>query len=747
MSFGGGTTISTEQGRVDDLQSIIGGSQYGANISRLYGTGRIAGNIIWAAKPVEHKSTTTTTSGGKGGGGEVTQVTTTYWYTCSFAVMLCAGPVFGVSKIWAGGQLIYDLSATATAGSISASNTLLANHLTIYTGTDTQGQDPTIVSDKGAANTPAYRGRVVLVFRDLNLTPYNNRLPLIQAEVVEYGQLYGGNQITPLKRSAGAVLLDLCVRAGINPSKVDVSLLSDELSGLQVERGSYREAMQHLIEAFSIRPVSSGNSLKFKPSNLTATDAAVSSADLGQSNPGTIGTRVEARRRRDFGLPRKVTLGYYDIDRQGEKGTQSRQRMAPGGSKNDVMIDLPMLLDAATAARIAEMRLYREWVEREEYGLSLPPKYLRLDAGDILTVEDGSTTYRMRAKKIAFGYNGQIKVDGIAYDPAVSTSTAGGATGSGSSPNIPEIGSTTAHLLDLPALRDDLADARMYFAASGASSGWRAATLYMSVDGGVNYASVGRVDPKSLIGVTVNALGNPPATGAATWDDISTVDVDVLTGTLEGLSDTLVYSGGNAALIGNEIIQFGNATLLSAGRYRLSRLLRGRRGTEWAMTGHSAGERFVLLSTCGTAPMQLSAVGATRLYKMVPDGLALADVGAQAFTWTGESLRPFSPVQAKVSRDGSGNITLTWIRRSRIGQEMPSGTDITLGEATEAYEVEVLNGVGDVVRTIRPLSTPSATYTSADQTTDFGAPQASVRFRIYQLSQSVGRGRVLDVTL
>lgn len=746
MSFGSSTTIATEQGRIEDLQDIIGGSQYGASIPILFGTGRIAGNLVWAAKPVEHKRTTSTSSGGKGG-SEITQTTTTYWYTCSFAVMLCAGPVYGVSKIWAGGQLIYDLSAAASAGSISASNALMANHLTIYTGTDTQGQDPTIVSDKGAANTPAYRGRVLLVFRDLDLTPYNNRIPTMQAEVVEYGQLYGGNQITALKRSVGAVLLDLCTRAGVNPSKIDVSQLSDELSGIQVDRGSYRDAIQHMIEAFAVRPVSSGNALKFRPSTLTATDATVSSDELGQSNPGTIGTRVEVTRKRDFDLPRRVTVGYADFARQDERNTQSRQRMAPGGSKNDVMIDLPMLLDAQTAARIAETRLYRAWVEREKYRLSLPPKYLKLDAGDILSVSDGSTTYRMRATRIAFGYNGQVNVDGVAYDPAVSTSTAGGATGSGASPNIPDVGGTTAHLLDLPSLRDDLADARMYFAAAGASAGWKAATLYVSVDGGVNYASVGRIDPKSVIGTTVNALSNPPATGAAVWDTVSTVDVDVLSGTLEGLSDALVYSGGNAALIGNEIIQFANATLISAGRYRLSRLLRGRRGTEWAMSGHSTGERFVMLATCGTATMQLAAMGSTRLYKMVPDGLSLTDVGSQSFTWTAEGLRPLSPVQAKAGRDGSANITLTWIRRSRVGQEMPSGADIPLGEASEVYEVEVLNGVGDVVRTIRPLSTPTASYSAADQTADFGSPQAAVRFRIYQLSQSVGRGRALDVTL
>lgn len=746
MSFGGGgSTIRSEQGKVDDLQSIIGGSQYGANIAQIRGTGRVAGNLIWAAKPVERVTTTSETQGGKGGGGGITTVTTTYTYTCSFAILLTGGPVYGVPKIWAGGALIYDLSDTAAAGSISASNKLLANHLTIYTGTETQGQDPTIVSVKGAANTPAYRGRVYLVFRDFDLTPYNNRIPTFQAEVVEYGQLFGGNQITRLKRSVGSILMGLCESAGIPAANVDISQLTDEVYGITLEGGTYRDMAQHLIDAFAIRPIVSGNMVRFRPSTVTAVDISVPSEDLGFATSG-IAKRLEITRRRDYALPRKVSVTYSDIARQGERSTQSPRRMTPGASANDISMDLPLLLDANGAKRIAETKLYRAWAERDTYDLSLGPKYLKADAGDILSITDGTTIHKIRAKSISYGYNGLIKITGAAFEPSVSTSLATGAAGGGSNPAIPEIGATTLHLIDAPALRDDLADASFLFAASGSATGWKAATLYHSVDSGVNYSAIGRLESKSTIGTTDTALPDPPATAAAYWDDISTVDVTLLSGTLEGISDALVYAGGNVAMLGNEVIQYGTATLIAAGKYRLSHLLRGRRGSEWAMNGHAAGERFVLLTTAGLATIQVSAANSTRLYKAVPDGLLLADVGATSFTWTAEVLRPFSPVQAKASR-ASGDITLTWIRRSRLGQELPSGADIPLGEATEAYEVEVLNGVGDVVRTIRPLSTPAATYTSADQTTDFGSAQASVRFRIYQLSQSIGRGRALDVTL
>ncbi|MBX6329380.1 MAG: hypothetical protein IRY89_12480, partial [Pseudolabrys sp.] len=45
------------------------------------------------------------------------------------------------------------------------------------------------------------------------------------------------------------------------------------------------------------------------------------------------------------------------------------------------------------------------------------------------------------------------------------------------------------------------------------------------------------------------------------------------------------------------------------------------------------------------------------------------------------------------------------------------------------------------------VTAPAATYTAAEQIADFGAPQASVAVRVYQLSATVGRGRPAAATL
>lgn len=70
-----------------------------------------------------------------------------------------------------------------------------------------------------------------------------------------------------------------------------------------------------------------------------------------------------------------------------------------------------------------------------------------------------------------------------------------------------------------------------------------------------------------------------------------------------------------------------------------------------------------------------------------------------------------------------------------------------LGEAAERYEIDIRNAANTA--TLRTLSTtsPGATYTAAEQTADFGAPQAAVRVRIQQISDTVGRGAAREAIL
>ena len=96
-------------------------------------------------------------------------------------------------------------------------------------------------------------------------------------------------------------------------------------------------------------------------------------------------------------------------------------------------------------------------------------------------------------------------------------------------------------------------------------------------------------------------------------------------------------------------------------------------------------------------------------------------------------------------RDGTDNLTISWVRRSRVDGDWRDGVGIPLGEESESYQVDILDG-SDVVRTIE-VTSPTASYSATDQTTDFGSAQSSIDVKIYQMSAVVGRGYAAQATL
>jgi hypothetical protein len=156
-------TQRIEGARLDTLR--ITSSTEGAVIPRLYGRMRMGGNIIWATD-FREETKTTTQGGGKGGGGGKVK-TTEYLYYASFAVALCEGPITGIGRIWADGKPM-DLSGVTWRW---------------YPGDEAQTVDPFIAAKMGSANTPAYRGTAYVVFEELALSTYGNRLPQLSFEV------------------------------------------------------------------------------------------------------------------------------------------------------------------------------------------------------------------------------------------------------------------------------------------------------------------------------------------------------------------------------------------------------------------------------------------------------------------------------------------------------------------------------------------------------------------------------------
>ncbi len=104
----------------------------------------------------------------------------------------------------------------------------------------------------------------------------------------------------------------------------------------------------------------------------------------------------------------------------------------------------------------------------------------------------------------------------------------------------------------------------------------------------------------------------------------------------------------------------------------------------------------------------------------------------------GNDLKPYAPWNVVGTRNVSGSLTITWIRRTRVGWLNLAQDPVPLSEDSEAYSIDILNGA-TVVRTITS-NTPTARYSRGQQIADFGSPQAVVSMNVYQISAQVGRG-------
>lgn len=422
-----------------------------------------------------------------------------------------------------------------------------------------------------------------------------------------------------------------------------------------------------------------------------------------------------------------------------------------GFSEQVDQVSLPMALGPDETRQAAERVLYQRHVERESAAARLPWKYGWVQPTDIVTVVSGGITHRLRIGQIAGAMPGVQEFQMAADQAAIYSQTITGDSGDGHTPQtIAPPSPSVALLIDTVTMRDVDGDTPLFYAACApltSSASWKGAALYR--DRGAGYEQVDTFLTPAIAGVTVNSVA---PTNMTTFDETTTVTVD-LYGTdaaLESVTEAQVLAGANAAILGDGMIfQFRSASQVVGfdNRWNLTGLLWGRRGSDFALGTFAAGTRFLLLDSAVTPIYNdPSERGIARDYKAVTVGFSLADTASTSFTWNCRTLMPLSVVDVAGSRDGSSNLTITWKRRTRIGGAWVDNTDVPLSEAIEKYEIDVMNG-STVVRTITANDAQTASYTAAEQTTDFGSAQSSLTVKIYQISATVGRGFVRQATI
>ncbi len=425
-------------------------------------------------------------------------------------------------------------------------------------------------------------------------------------------------------------------------------------------------------------------------------------------------------------LPDEVTITYYEPARDYQSGLQRARRGGPG--RRVEAIELAAALEAGAAKGIAERRLATAWAERLTAGATMPWRRLDLRPGDTVVLQDGR-----RWRITGWTLEGMVLTLKLC---GTSTGTAMMATAQyGRATDGPDAvhGPTTVALIDLPAVDDGALAPRLWLAAAGISPAWRRAAVIASSDGGASWAEIGSTAAPAIMGSTLTVL--PPG-DVALIDARSSVDVQLLnaTMTLTSRDDDAVLAGANVAMIGDELIQFGQADALGAGRWRLSRLLRGRRGTDFATATHGIGERCAMVDAESLLPIEvpLERIGAE--LRVIASGIA-DPVGVEAGRLvSGRAVRPLSPVHLGAVPLAGGGLRFTWCRRSRAGWAWSDGGDVPIGEETERYRI-TLSPAGGATRTVETI-VPAYDYGPAEMANDGAVAAATYAISVAQLGDA-----------
>jgi hypothetical protein len=523
-------------------------------------------------------------------------------------------------------------------------------------------------------------------------------------------------------------------------TSIDASGLTDTVDGYIVgTQVSARGAIEPLQKVFYFDAVESDNIIKFVKRG-TRTPIIISEDDLSahDSNNSNVPAVVDLTRVQELELPKVVNVGYYNTGNNYLLGAQYSARQVTN-SQQTLDLQLPIAMSDTKAKQVADVNLYVAWTARNTTKFSTSRKYDYIDPTDVVQItKSNGVSYNLIITKRTEKLGGVIDFEGVADDPSIYTQTAAASVSSVAVvTTVSSDGNTHVELLDIPLLNDADDDAGFYTAADGYSSGWTGGALVKSTDN-ISYNTVETFPIGAVLGTVTSVLGN--FTGGNVFDETNTVTVVVDSGTLASVQYIDVLNGQNGCVIGNEVMQFRTATLTAANTYVLSGLLRGRVGTEQYISGHTSGQRFVFLSTATTQRLSssLTEVGLVRYYKGVSNNQLFSAATLITFTNTAVGLKPLSPVGIGGGRDASGNLTINWTRRTRIGGSWSNNTDVPLGESTESYSIDIMSG--KTVKRTLTSTTPTVAYTSAMQVTDFGANQATITVNIYQISASVGRG-------
>lgn len=535
----------------------------------------------------------------------------------------------------------------------------------------------------------------------------------------------------------------------------DVSLITGDVRGYAVrDAASPRGVLEDLMRVKFFDFTQSNATTKFFMRTSTATRSLTIPYDLGFAAGSDINPQWVKEDNVDFReLPERIVIDYQSWDADYRMGSQVVS--APEGSTEanvtlQFQTSLVMLDDeAAQAADI----LFNELTDAGfGFHSSVGPKFLELHPGDVVNLDLEEDVRTVKAVVTRMEGETAINLDFLYRTTLYSSDAVGMPT-----PNNPQSLLGIARIgflaIDGHLMRSADDGNQFYTGVYTAEAGrFTSGTVFKSNDLGASYNPWLGFSTATFRGIAQSVLPDVPHPEA--WDRASTLTFHVAS--KKGVPNIPSSVTEEALLADDELngfaiksgteweyIQAAEVIGNTNGTWTLSKLLRGRKGTDFATGGHSIGDIVIYLDTATLDRPPDGEKDLERVYAPIATSTVFTDQYAVHFTNRAKGLRPWAPWGVTGTRDASGNLTIDWFRRDRLGQSWPEAgpEDPPMSETVEAYQVFIYSLSAGILRTIS-ASISEAPYSVADQTTDFGAPVpvGELMVGVVQMSSTFGAG-------
>lgn len=514
----------------------------------------------------------------------------------------------------------------------------------------------------------------------------------------------------------GSVVAEVCERAGVPLEVLDIGGLEGGVDGIMASANQDAYATIEALCGLFLFDVSNFDGMLHTIPRGGEIVAALTLDDLLDN-----GDDIDKGERLDsIEVPRVLNLEYLDYDGGLTPDNQISDRSLDIRSKGETRNQTPVIMRTADAARLVVIQ-HKVMIEEQRggYEFSLPDSWIWLTCGDIISLQGE----RLRIIEIEINEGSQKYKTAHDRQSAYSSTVEGVPIDQPSEPPTLVIGDTVLHFIDCHIL-EDADDTLGYYLAANGPDVWRGAIVELSLDGGETYIDSDSSGAPSIMG----ELLTPLVAGSVFYpDEVNTCQVKLLRddSPLEDATLTAMMNRQNLCLIGDEIVNFGNADEVTPGVWDLSYFLRGRKGT--AVASHPAGTRFVMLNIGAMAYIS------TDLFLLGRD-LTLrvtsieADRESEVFTtpFIGRSQIERQPAYLQARRTG-GNLVITWQGVGRLG----GGAQIGMGAFFDGYRVTI-NGTPQIAL-LRELTV-----------TD---PGGAVTISVQQINRIKGLGPSISVTI